>query len=86
MSGDLNLLVDRGVVGFICMNFRKDYSLEKYIPKMEKEGFVIKAEKLLWTDADSIYQRITSGWKLSSEIVFETSNTIGSRMLVCSLW
>ena len=38
--------------------FRKDYSLEKYITKMETEGYVIKAEKLLWTDADSIYQRL----------------------------
>ena len=46
--------------GFVCNQncFRKDYSLEKYISKMEKEGFVIKAEKLLWTDADSIYQRL----------------------------
>ena len=37
---------------------RKDFSLEKYIPRMEKEGYVIKAEKLLWTDANSIYQRV----------------------------
>ena len=43
---------------FIILYFRKDYSLEKYISKMEKEGYVIKAEKLLWTDADSIYQRL----------------------------
>ena len=43
---------------FIILYFRKDYSLEKYISRMEKEGYVIKAEKLLWTDADSIYQRL----------------------------
>ena len=46
------------LAGVMKTVFRKDYSLEKYISKMEKEGFVIKAEKLLWTDADSIYQRL----------------------------
>ena len=44
------------IILYLC--FRKDYSLEKYISKMEKEGYVIKAKKLLWTDADSIYQRL----------------------------
>ena len=37
---------------------RAGYSLERYISKKESEGLVITAEKLLWTDANSIYQRL----------------------------
>ena len=50
------ILIYNKIQSSLC--FRKDYSLETYITKMETEGYVIKAEKLLWTDADNIYQRL----------------------------
>ena len=37
---------------------RQGYSLEKYIPQMEEKGFKVKAEMLLWTDADQILGRV----------------------------
>ena len=40
----------------VCV--REGFSLEKYIPKMEKEGYQIKAEILLWNDADQIYKKL----------------------------
>jgi len=40
----------------VCV--RQGYSLEKYIPQMAEEGHVIKAEVLLWTDADQILKRV----------------------------
>jgi len=40
----------------VCV--RKGFSLENYIPKMEKEGMKIKAEILNWSDADQIYKKL----------------------------
>ena len=40
----------------VCV--RQEFSLEKYIPKMEEKGFKVKAEMLLWTDADQILGRV----------------------------
>ena len=40
----------------VCV--RQGYSLEKYIPQMEEKGFKVKAEMLLWTDADQILGRV----------------------------
>ena len=37
---------------------RQGFSLEKYIPQMEQKGFKVKAEKLLWNDADQILARL----------------------------
>ena len=37
---------------------RKGFSLEKYIPQMEQKGFKVKAEMLLWNDADQILARL----------------------------
>ena len=40
------------------MCVRQGFSLEKYIPKMEEKGFKVRAELLLWTDADQILGRV----------------------------
>lgn len=40
----------------VCV--RQGFSLEKYIPKMEEKGFKVRAELLLWTDADQILGRV----------------------------
>lgn len=40
----------------VCV--REGFSLQKYIHQMEKEEYIIKAEVLLWTDANTIYEKL----------------------------